>query len=550
LRLLWWWDETREFRRLLLFALVSALSFGNHMQTVMLAPAVFFILLSGDRKSLLDIKRFGLCTLFFLAPLLLYLTLPIRTAADAAIHWGDPDSLERFLAHVTGRSHRSAYVFSKTPWDYFLRTKEGIGFLAAQFAALLAFAIGGWLKLRSRRWKACFVIIILFDFFYTVFLNIISLEITPFHLATGIVLAILVGVGTAEMVKWCSGMASLRAGTRTTVTAACWGIPFLLLALNLDLCNQSRNYTGYEQAVNMFRTTGQGDILFLGGDNHVFPATYGRIVERMREDVTLYDRYDIIFRMPDLHYQRQPRTFARDEERNRVEKRMIEEAGGRTVYYAVFGPYAMEMPEKHNLISYGLLHRVMKEGDSLDLSGLNRVWKYYSAESFHERFERDYMNREIAAFYFFSYGKHLILNGHTKVGLTNLKLAAEIGFNDTLIHSETAVFLTNHGFFEEARQALERALVYNEDLSAVYNNWGYYHHRMGDLRSAVASFKKAAELKPDRFASYNNLGFALYELGDKKSSEEALRRSLAIHENQPSIKRFIQEHFAEDKTTP
>ena len=37
--LLWRWEETREFYFLVVFSLVTGLSFGNHVQTVMLAPA-------------------------------------------------------------------------------------------------------------------------------------------------------------------------------------------------------------------------------------------------------------------------------------------------------------------------------------------------------------------------------------------------------------------------------------------------------------------------------------------------------------------------------
>ena len=160
------------------------------------------------------------------------------------------------------------------------------------------------------------------------------------------------------------------------------------------------------------------------------------------------------------------------------------------------------------------------------------------------------MNREMLAFYHFSHGMYLILSGHSESGLKSLRLSGEIGYNDTLIHSEMAVFLTDYGFLEEARQALEKAMVYNEDLSGIYNNWGYYYHRKGDYRHAADSFRKAAELKPDRFPYYNNLGYALYELGDKKGSEAAFRKSLAIHGNQAAVKKFIEENIREESHDP
>ena len=542
-RLLWWWDEKKELYRILVFAGLTGLSFGNHMQTVMLAPGVFFIILSGDKKCLLSPKQLGLITLFFILPLFIYLALPIRTLAEAAIHWGDPDSLDRFFAHVTGRSHRSAYILNKTPWEYLFRVKEGVGFISAQFAVLLILAVWGWLKLNNWRWKVFFAVVVSFDFFYTAFLNIVSLEITPFNLPTAVVLAILIGVAIADIIKRIEYHASVRRKAKQFAKISVLVAPLFLLFVNFKICNQSLNYTAYEQAVNVFRTTSYGDILFVNGDNYIFPVAYVRIAERMREDVTLYDRFDIIFRMPSLFYQRRPRTIARDEDRNQIEKRTIEEAENRQVYYGVFGPYSIEMPEKSNLVPHGILHRVAKDGSQVDAFVLRKIWKSYSTESFHESFGRDFLNREMCAFYHFSYGIYLILSGNPSYGLERLKLAAEIGYNDTLIHSEMAVFLTDQGFLEEARQALEKAMMYHEDLSGIYNNWGYYYHRKGDYQNAAASFKNAVELKPDQFGYYNNFGYALYELGDREGSKLAFKKSLAINVNQLDVQRFVKSNL-------
>lgn len=56
------------------------------------------------------------------------------------------------------------------------------------------------------------------------------------------------------------------------------------------------------------------------------------------------------------------------------------------------------------------------------------------------------MNREVSAYFFSSLGKHLILSGHPSFGLKDLKAASEMGYDDELIHSDMAVFLTNRGF--------------------------------------------------------------------------------------------------------
>jgi len=150
---------------------------------------------------------------------------------------------------------------------------------------------------------------------------------------------------------------------------------------------------------------GNGDILFMNGDNYVFPVTYGRMVERMREDVVLYDWLNIIFKLPDVDIYKRPGSIAWKDQRNRMEKKIIEEKGSSNVFYAAFGPYSIRMPEQHRLVPYGIVHRVVKEEELVKAYEVENVWRYYASESFYDNFERDFMNREICAYFHFSRGK-------------------------------------------------------------------------------------------------------------------------------------------------
>ena len=538
--LLWCWEESREFFYLVLFALVTGLSFGNHLQTVMLAPGVFYLLLSGDRKVLLDGKRFLVLSLFFVLPLLVYWYLPIRTWSGAAMHWGDPDSWDRFWAHVSGRSHRGGYVFNLEAWEYVERLKGSLGFIWAQFGVMGVVGLWGWWRIRLVRWRLFFLGVVVFDLFYTVFLNTISLEITPFNLSVCVVLAIGIGVGVGEGVKWCEGRAP---GVVGVLKVGCGVIPLMFLGLNYRVSDQSENYTAYEHALNIFRTAEKDSILFMNGDNYVFPAVYSRIVERMREDVTLYDRLNILFKMPGAAKGIEARNITWEQERNDTEKKIIAENPEKTIYYAVFGAYAVDLSASHELIPEGVLHRVFLNKLHSQPRIDSAVWQYYATESFYGNFVRDFMNREICAYFFFNRGKEQVLCNRRSAGLENLRLAREIGYNDNVIHSDMAIFFTDHRFFEEARLSLEKALLYHEDLSGVYNNWGYYYDRIGDHEKAVESFRRAVDLRPDRFGFQNNLGFALYRAGQKQESLAVFEKSLSLHAKQPGIRKFVEENL-------
>ena len=66
LTLLFWWYQNKGLDRLLVVAFVAGLSFTNHMQTVMLAPAVAMFIVWSDRRVLLDLRHCLLLAFFFI----------------------------------------------------------------------------------------------------------------------------------------------------------------------------------------------------------------------------------------------------------------------------------------------------------------------------------------------------------------------------------------------------------------------------------------------------------------------------------------------------
>jgi tetratricopeptide (TPR) repeat protein len=539
IRLLWAWDENRQFSWLALFVFMTGLSFGNHMQTVMLAPAVLFIIISADHKVLFRPGNLFLLSAVFLMALSLYVYLPIRTEAGAAIHWGDPNTLDRFIAHVGASAHRESYVFTKGPLEYALRLKETLVFVCSQFGVLILLAIWGCLKMPRTRWKIFFFAIILFDIVYTVFLNIIAFEITPFTLPTCIVLAMLLGIGAAHILDQTNAFFRSKityAGLRTAFSV----MPLIPLFFNFGLCDQSRNYAAYEHVLNIFRTVENQGTLLLDGDNNIFPVTFGRTVERMRSDVVLYDRLNLFFKMPGARIST-PEGRGQGEPYDRQAEERIVENAKRGVYYAVFNPYALSTPPEFVVHPCGVIFRAVRDRDMPSACEGQRVWAYYVTESVYDGFHKDFMNRHLSAHFHLALGKYLFMAGQPQLGLKETKWASQIAHDDTMIHSDIAVFLIDQGLLDEARPELERAIIYNEDLSGVYTNWGYYYYKLRDYDNAVASFRKALQLNPEKFDYYNNLGQALYQAGRNDEAAHAFQQSLAIRRHQPVVVRFLQE---------
>jgi len=546
IRILYWWDKEGKFHLLGLFVFLTGLSFGNHMQTVMLAPPVLSLIFFRDREAILNLRRFVVISVLFVIPLLIYLYLPVRTDAGAAITWGDPNTWDRFLAHVSGRSHRASYVFSRAPAEYLWRTKEAIQFIASQFGLLLALAGWGWLGLPSFRWKLFFALVVLCDLFYTVFLNIISLKITAFNLPTSLVIAILCGNGITRVVAVLEKTRPVRSPIRGLVRASFCAVPAIFFLLNFGVCNQGRNYSAYEHVVNIFRTAESGDILFMNGDNYVFPILYGRIVEKMGEGVTLFDRNNIFYKWLDNKEKAAPYSEEWKDLRRQREWDVLKTRAGRDVYYAVFGPYAIDLPSSYSLIPYGVLHKVVKRDTYI--SAPDTVWSYYSEESFYGDFQRDFMTREVTSYYHFNRGKDLFMSGQVSRGAKTIMLASKIGYDDELIHSDIAIFFIDRGLLKEGKEELEKALLYHEDLSVVYNNWGYYYHKIGDYRKAADFLEKAVELKPNDTRYLNNWGLALLMIGKRVEALRVCKKSLDINPRQPGLIRFMEENNLRSST--
>ena len=96
----------------LFLAFVLALSFGNHLTTVVLGPGIayLFFLKKGFKPD--SLKVLALMLLLFFAVLSLeYGFLVLRALQNPVVNWGNPDSWDRFWYHVSGKQF-SVWVFA------------------------------------------------------------------------------------------------------------------------------------------------------------------------------------------------------------------------------------------------------------------------------------------------------------------------------------------------------------------------------------------------------------------------------------------------------
>ncbi|MBA2694252.1 MAG: DUF2723 domain-containing protein [Rubrobacter sp.] len=130
------WRKKREDKYLLLFAFLMGLTMTNHMTSGLVLPAAAILVALTDWWKLVEwrllLKGAGL----YLAGLLPYLYLPIRSAMNPPLDDAEPNTLSNFLALVSGSNFESrmfAFGMDEMP----ARLGLYMDFLANQFNPLL-----------------------------------------------------------------------------------------------------------------------------------------------------------------------------------------------------------------------------------------------------------------------------------------------------------------------------------------------------------------------------------------------------------------------------
>jgi hypothetical protein len=270
-----------EFSRWgILFSLALGLSFTNHLSTVMLAPAFFYLFFRSAGLSARTLRELVRLVPPFAAGLLPYAYLPIRASMHPNLNWGDPDTLARFVEHVTGAQFHFAVLFQtrvfRQQTEYFVNT-----LLSDTSVIGLAVAAVGLIHLARRSrvhalWTGilfltCAVVSGLYD------IN----DIGNYYLPVFLAVAIWVAAGLA--------FAAERFGR-----IAGWALGALLVGLNAGRhyhpMNERDNTLAADLTWNVLQNLPPRSVVISGHwDYWVSGSLYAQEVEGFRRDVLVLD---------------------------------------------------------------------------------------------------------------------------------------------------------------------------------------------------------------------------------------------------------------------
>ncbi|MFQ5457126.1 MAG: protein O-mannosyl-transferase family [Myxococcota bacterium] len=273
------WDLTRDFRILLLGAFAFGLSGGIHGTAIFFAPALAFLVLTGIPRHRM-LPTIGWVLVFGLLGASVYLYLPIRAAAEPALNWGHPDSLERFLSVVSDRKD-AAYHFpfaSKPWWPYIRQFFFNLNAELTPIGWLAGLCGLGLMLWRAPRLAVFTVLFCLGNLLF--FLQIWT--IPDGYIPTFFLVAFWSGVSLAWL------LAARRFLSRLAAFATC-GVILVLVAgqtYNGSLHARARaNDSSRYAAEQNYLPLPENALVFVTA--HWFPFLYLQNVEGMRPDITI-----------------------------------------------------------------------------------------------------------------------------------------------------------------------------------------------------------------------------------------------------------------------
>ncbi len=152
-----YWTNTKKDKFLYLYYLFIGLSLTNHPLSIFLAPVLIAFPIIIDHKAVFKLKKVIIIIMLILAPLLLYLYIPIRSLQG----YGKIKTVHQFFHYITGMQwkqqfgFRSVAVLKKQALGYYNLINQDFNIAAALLALF------GFVMLALKKWKHFLLVLFL-----------------------------------------------------------------------------------------------------------------------------------------------------------------------------------------------------------------------------------------------------------------------------------------------------------------------------------------------------------------------------------------------------
>lgn len=268
------------------------LSFGSHMSTIFLIPAIIYIIYTTNGLKRIIKKHYLWAFIFFVLSLTTYIYLPIRAAFKPFLNWSNPVNLQCFLNHISGWQYR-VWMFSSP--DRMLKGIEHfLNLFYDQFGVvgLALIAVGVIVMFKNKpKLSMFFTLIILADIFYSSNYEIIDID--AYYLLGFACLAIFAGTGLIYAINFLTTNEFLRSykkAIKIFITFCLIGLPLSNLLNNYYTQDKSHKVFAAKGVENILNSMEPGGVAIVENWDFYSPWLYFRYALNFHPDITFIDK--------------------------------------------------------------------------------------------------------------------------------------------------------------------------------------------------------------------------------------------------------------------
>ncbi len=464
-------------------------------------------------------------SLFFLISFSIYAYLPIRSAADPPVDWGNPETLSNWFDHVTA-SRIQGRMMTLTAFEYLQRISQYMKILWDQYLFMLIFAVPG-IYSAFRKIKKAFVlllgIILLADFAFVVFMDNAPLESEAYAVPSVLVLSFMITLGMDFVIsksKW-------------SYSAACvLLLPVFFVFWNFKTVDRTGNFIVYDSALNILKAADENAVVFNREDNKTFPLAYMSVVENRRPDLELIDRYGNIFENPYGELMFRLDEQEREERQKAVEEEISVSAlrTDRKVYFTD-SYLGYPVPEGIAFHPRGAVSEMVFIDNFIDTElKWNEPRREFSTESF------DWMTRGIIAMNNLNIGDYYWDIGNDNKALGYYAKAGADIYNYAELHFILGQSLAGKGYPDMAEKHLLAAFNLKRSLWQAGFRLGLINAEKGFYYKAIEYFSSAIKVQKKVYYLYENLANAQSAVGLYTEALENYRKATELAPGEWSVR--------------
>jgi len=275
--------DQSDLKAWLIFSIVLALGFTNHMTTLLIIPGVAYLYFAKNKFNSTSIKKILLMLLvFFPVLILIYSYLPIRASQNPLLNWGNPTDLEKIIRHISGKQYQ-VWLFAsgeaaKKQLVHFIDTLPGEFYITILLSVVGIFT--------SFKYARRFFVFLLVTFLFTVLysINYDINDIDSYFILAYICLSFFAVFGML-------GLFQLKKNNlRILISVSALAI-LVEFYFNFNNVNQGDVYTYEDYTRAILNSVPENGIIFsYQWDYFVSASYYFRYVENYRNDVVLVDK--------------------------------------------------------------------------------------------------------------------------------------------------------------------------------------------------------------------------------------------------------------------